>query len=411
MKGSEAPMKKIRERAFIQIVIIFLTLIIANLWKDPGMIELSAKAFLTVSIVFFIVMLVKVLKMKKDEQAAWAVNSFDDSLSVCITTVCKNEGETILNTVRHYMSFSDNVRFVLYDDHSTDGSFERLQEMMETYKGRLVLKKLKKRDIQIHPKAFAVEDAFNEIDCDYFLVIDSDTVISETDFNHAICAMINEKTDVLHITRRNNLKPCLPCQMGDKEELMNMGLQLLRLQPANFPGSGYFVRATLVRDFKYDEDSLSEDNYFLKAIKRKTDKIEFFLTLTASERAPETFGDFVKQRVNWLKLGIPYYLKQELSLMTLGNILFTLIFSALFNPFSPGLVFIASCTGVILGMQLAFAVALTHENPLKTLYHTLCYLLTIGYVLGFVYFWLQIMISAGKSRFAVKKNCMGENGV
>ncbi len=398
-------MEKIRKRAIIQLIIIVITGIFVNFWSDSEMMLLSIPAlFLTLGL-FFCLTLIKVYRQKRIEEAAYAANLFDETTTVCVTTVCKNEGETIIEAVKHYLRFSENVHFVLYDDHSTDGSFEKLEGLTEGYGGRFVLKRLKKKAFQIHPKAFAIEDAFNHVECDYFLVIDSDTRITKKDFNHAISAMNGRKTDVLHITRRNDLKACLPCKMADKEELMNMGLQLLKLQPANFPGSGYFVRSKIVKGFHYDQESLSEDNYFLKTIKKKTDRIDFFLTLSASERAPETFGDFLKQRFNWLKMGFPYYLTQELPLLTLGNILFTLIFSALFNPVSPGIALVAIVVGIITGMQLAFSVVLTRENPLKTVGHTVCYLLTIGYFVGFVYFYLQIMTALGRANFVIQKNC------
>lgn len=397
-------MNTIKIKAFVQILLLVAFGVIVNIWLIPGVLTISLILFLSAFALFFGITSFKVYHLKKYEEDTYAKISFDKTKMICITTACKNEGNTIIQTVKHYLNISENINFALYDDDSTDGSYEKLEKMVEQYDGRLILKKLKKRDIQIHPKAFAIEDAFNTVVCDYFLVIDSDSMITKTDFKKAISSMINRDIDLLHITRRSNKKTFLSEKIGEIEELMFTGFRFLKFQDSVFGGSGFFVDSSLVKDFKYDETSLSEDTYLNNQLKKRTDKIEFFLTLNSYERAPETLKSLLKQRYNWINMALPCFLEHELLQISVWNIMFIIMFVSLFNPLGIGFLLVALSSGILLGMELAMSIYVSDETLFGTFIYTLCYIFILGYCVFPIFFGIQFLIMLGKNSTKIRKN-------
>src|SRR6056297_3025521 len=184
-------MNKLKFRALLQICFFVSIGILVNLFIIPGIIKLSV-IILSVSFAFFfIITLVKANSVKKYEFDCYRSSPKDNLNKICVVTACKNEGDTIVNTVKHYLSLSDNIHFTLYDDSSTDGSYEKLKKLTLVYPKRFDLKRLIRRKLQIHPKAYALEDAFNSVECDYFLVIDADSKILAEDFSNSVKAIIN----------------------------------------------------------------------------------------------------------------------------------------------------------------------------------------------------------------------------
>jgi len=217
-------LSKLRIRALFQICFVIILGIIVNLFIVPGIIKFSG-ILLVISFSFvFIITFLKASSVKKYERSYYLSTPNKSLEKICVVTACKNEGDTIVNTVKHYLEMSDKIHFALYDDTSTDGSYEELQKLTKVYPKRFILKKLQKRNLQIHPKAFALEDAFNSVECDYFLVIDSDSIILEDDFSKSVNAIINDNIDLLHLTRSNDMKSNITNKMGEIEELMFLGL-------------------------------------------------------------------------------------------------------------------------------------------------------------------------------------------
>lgn len=401
--------KSIKGRAFIQLIIIVLTLVCLNIFVINGTVKVSIFLFFIMLPLSFLFTSVRIRSVKKYERESYANRPYDVSQEICIITACKNEGDTIINTVKHYLSFPENVKFVLYDDGSTDGSYKELITISEIYPERFILKPLKRREIHIHPKAFALEDAFETVNCDYFLVIDADSMISRSDFENAVAAIQSRDIDVLHITRRNTAKNNLTYGMSDVEELMFGVFRLLKIQSTIFEGSGFFVKSDLVSNFRFEEDSFSEDNYFYSQMKKKTDKIEFFYTLYSEERAADTLKQFIRQRINWFNMCIPFFMTHEFLNLIFWNILITAIALTVYNPFSMGLVLISIVAGIIFGLVSAVSLFLTPTNIFLTLLYSLCHTLMTQIILMPIFLGIQIKILFGKNRTEIDKNHMGKH--
>lgn len=400
MKG----LNKLRIRALFQICFVIILGIIVNLFIVPGIIKFSG-ILLVISFSFvFIITFLKASSVKKYERSCYLSTPNKSLEKICVVTACKNEGDTIVNTVKHYLEMSDKIHFALYDDTSTDGSYEELQKLTKVYPKRFILKKLQKRNLQIHPKAFALEDAFNSVECDYFLVIDSDSIILEDDFSKSVNAIINDNIDLLHLTRSNDMKSNITNKMGDIEELMFLGLRMINFQTSVFGGSGFFVRSKSVKGFRYNDSSMSEDTYLNSQLKKKSNKIRFFLTLYCHEKAPETFKNFYKQRFNWINMCIPYFLLHEFLQLAFWNFIFSIVFISLFNPFSIGFPLVTLCLATILALETAIAIIITKKNILKTMLHTLAYLLFTGYLVLGTFLWIQVLIMLGKDKVTFEKN-------
>ncbi len=245
-----------------------------------------------------------------------------ERLNIFIITVEKNEGKVILDTVDHYLSFPDNVKMRIYDDNSVDGTYERLIEKSRSYPGRIEIVRIKNTDKIIHPKGKGIEDAFHSIDADYFFVIDADSRVSFEDFKKGLYVARSQNIDVVHLARRNDTVKNIGYRIGDADELMMTGMKIIGLISWVFSGSGFFIKGEIAKKFNYEKKVFSEDTEMGKYLRDKGYKIEYFVTLSVHERAPSTLGKSFKQRINWLKMGIPHYLKEEKIAILLGNFVF-----------------------------------------------------------------------------------------
>ena len=325
-------------------------------------------------------------------------------IDCCIVVVVKNEGETIINTVKHYLSFPEKLLVLVYDDESTDNSIEMIKELGETAASSLEIRKLVKRDIFVHPKAFGTEDAFNSVESDLFLVIDADTIITHSDFIKAISALKNEHVDVLHIARRNDKKNTLIDHLADKEELMNMSFHLTKLNSNQFGGSGYFVKNKVIKGLKYHKGITSEDTYVLKYLRDKGAKIKFFYTLFAHERAPKSYKLLIMQRINWLNQSAPFYIRHYFCLTTFMHILLTLSVVGVFFPLSIGFIFSSAILSILFAIELSFAVKILKENVLNTIYYTFLFFLNLAIVLWPVYLFLLFKCLLSVTQHKIVKN-------
>ncbi|BBJ27239.1 glycosyltransferase [Athalassotoga saccharophila] len=308
-----------------------------------------------------------------------------ENLNVFIIVVEKNEGAVIFDAVDHYLSFPDNVKMRIYDDNSTDGTYEKLIEKSKEYPGRIDIVRLKKADRVIHPKGRGIEDAFHSIESDYFFIIDADSRVSFEDFKKGLFAAKNQNIDVVHLTRRNDTANNVGYRIGDADELMMTGMKIINLIPWVFSGSGFFIKGEVAKKFSYEKDVFSEDTEMGKYLRRNGYKIEYFITLPVHERAPSTLGKSFKQRINWLKMGIPHYLKEEKIAVLIGNFVFaSFTYLPIFIYSIPSLIVIG-LGGFIFGLVFTTLKIVGKKSFLQSVFDTFIYIAVEYVTFAFIY--------------------------
>lgn len=396
-------MISIQIRAIAQFVIIFFAvwLCVAVRVNSPLISILFASATF---IGFFLIMTRRLRASIQIEKASYLQNRFNEDIDICVFTVCFNENTTIMHTIDHYMSFPRNIEMVVYDNYSTDDTYDLLMEAKKRYGDRLTVQKLPKRDIFVHPKGLAREYAFNHVQTSIFVDIDADTRIEWEDFQRAISAMIGAGLDVIHLARRNDDKKILTYQLAEIDEWMQMGLKIMRLQPWVFSGSGYLIRKEIVKDFRYHPEAISDDHYLYKVVKEKTSKIAYFNTLFAHERAPQTMIAFIKQRINWLTHGIPYYLLHEWKAISLGTILFALTTVSFFIPSSIFFLVPLFLCSALLAMQIVINRLLLRESFLMKMIYTMLFLGITLFIFSGVYVYILFKVVFNINSISFRKN-------
>ncbi len=396
-------MKQIRIKAIGQLAISALSILLCAFTRYNHPLA-SAIFAIVVFLSILWIMTSRLVKKIRAEKSAYAVDHMDQSQKICVFSVCFNENTTIQQTIHHYMQFPANVHMVVYDNYSTDNTYELLMEAQKLFGDRLTIRKLPKKEIFVHPKGLAREHAFQTVDTDFFVDIDADTIIEWEDFRKAISAMISQEIDVLHFARRNDQKPLFTYRLAEVDEWMEMGLKVLRLQPWVFAGSGYIVRQSVVSGFSYHKTAISDDHYLFKKIKERTQRIEYFYTLFAHERAPETFKGFIRQRINWLTHGIPYYLLHEYMAISLGTLLFSLVVSSLFIFQSIFFLVPLGVVSTILAIEISFHSVLLKSSILKTIFYTFIFLFAMIFVFSVIYFYIIFKIIFNANKISFKKN-------
>lgn len=391
-------------KSFIQFLIIIISTLTAFLIADGTYFYYSIGIFFIIFFCYLAYLLQKINTQMLYEKNAYRFLISDEEMEICIIVVIKNEGETIINTVNHYLSFPKKVRILLYDDGSTDQTPQKLVKIAQKYPKRLEIRPLKKRDICVHPKAFALEESFNGHDAELFLVIDADTIISQSDFKKALSAIKNEQLDVLHIARRNNRKDCLVNHLADREELMNMVFQLTRLNTHQFSGSGFFVRESVVKGLVYSDGISSEDTYILEYVKKKSAKIKFFLSLFAQERAPKDYFHLIRQRQNWFNQSAPFYIKNFFFFITMVHILVSFAVVGLVVPISIGFLFVSVVLSVLLAIEIAVSVKVLEESITKTIFETLLMVVNMAFVVWPVYLFVLFKMVFCRFSISIHKN-------
>ncbi len=381
-----------------------MSTVIALIIVDYRFFVLSCFIMVTFFLLCFIYLLKRLDKQVKYEKSAYENLISEKDVDVCVVVVVKNEGDTIINTVRHYLAFPEKLQMVVYDDGSKDHSIERLRKIKSNYKKRLEIRSLVKREIYIHPKAFGMEDAFNSIESDIFMVIDADTIINHSDFLKAISALKNETIDILHLARRNDKKNSVIDHIADKEELINLGLYLTKVNDNQFCGSGYLIRSEIAKGLKYDDDITSEDTYLLKFARNKAANIKYFFTLFAHERSPKDYVSIIKQRINWLNQSTPFYFKNFYLLLTIGHILISFSVTGLLLPISFGFVFTSIILSFFLAVQLSISIKILKESFLKTIFYTLLLILNMSLVIWPIHVFLLFKHTFKHSSGKIVKN-------
>lgn len=249
-----------------------------------------------------------------------------------VSTVFKNEGETVVDTVKKYLSFKNPPKIVFYDDNSDDGSYEELKKIESKNAGHCIIKRLQRSKKILHPKGMGFEDLINNHDGDYYLILDADTLINEAEVETALNIMRERDLKVLHFTRRNDRSSDLVNHIADTEELFSAINQILGIFPWYFNGSGFIIRADVAKEMVYDEYSPSDDSQIGFFLRKNKIKVFNALSLYAHEKAPKTIKNFLKQHFSWTKGGIHHYLEKERFTIFPPAFISAYILFALFNP-------------------------------------------------------------------------------
>ncbi len=251
---------------------------------------------------------------------------------IIISTVFKNEGNTVVDTAKHYLDFTTKPKIIFYDDGSDDGSFQSLEKIETENECVFKIIRLEKTDKILHPKGMGFEDLIKNYGCDYYIIIDADTLIDEASVEKALRIMQKKNISVLHFTRRNDLSDEIANNIADTEELFSSINKLIGIFPWYFNGSGFIMKSEIARKMVYDDYSPSDDCQIGFFLRKNHIKVFDALTLFAHEKAPKSLSKLLKQHSAWTKGGIHHYMeKEKLTIFPLAFIS-AYFLSALVNP-------------------------------------------------------------------------------
>jgi len=348
----------------------------------PMWINFILFTIICISITFFVL---KKLHSKIEIEEELYKDSEWKELKIFVITVEKNEGKVILDAVDHYLSFPENVKMRIYDDNSTDGTYEKLLEKREKYHERLEILRIKSTNKVLHPKGIGVEDAFHSIEADYFFVMDADSIVSFEDFKKGLFIADRQKIDVVHLTRRNDTIESAGYRIGDTDELMMVAMKSINLIPWNFSGSGFFIKGDVAKTLHYGSSVFSEDTEIGRQLRDSNFKIEYLITLEVHERAPLTLRRSFSQRMNWLKMGIPHYLKEEKGAIFVGNFIFASFTYLPFFAFSISSTLAIGVGGFAFGLLLTVSKVLGKKSVFQSLLDVILYIVVEYITFAFIY--------------------------
>ena len=249
-----------------------------------------------------------------------------------VSTVFKNEGETVVQTLKEYLNFKNPPKVIFYDDHSDDGSFEALKAIETANSKQCIIKRLERSKKILHPKGMGFEDLINNHAGDYYLILDADTLVKEEEVEKALHIMRQNNLKVLHFTRRNDRSEDPANHIGDTEEISSTINKVLGIFPWYFNGSGFIIRADAAKQMAYDAYSPSDDSQIGLFLRKNKIKVFDTLSLYAHEKAPKTIGKLMKQHSAWTKGGIHHYLEKEKLTIFPAALISAYMLFALFNP-------------------------------------------------------------------------------
>lgn len=314
----------------IYVVVLIINLRF-NLYVTTGQFYISMLSAAFVVLFGSLFVIGRRLKFEEREfkNAVW--NKDND---IIVFLVEKNENETVLKTLNHYVKFPANVKIIVYDDSSDDGTFESLKEFEKKHPGRVEIKPLKKSDKILHSKGHAFESMMGECDADYYLVNDADTVIEFDGLKNMIYYMNSKKIDVVHTSRRNWNTGDSDNILADTEEMMMTLATVLKFNYWNFPGSGYVIGKKAAKKVKFGKYTPGDDTEVGRILRKNKCKVEFFLSVNAYEKAPTTYGGLFRQRSKWYKNTVHQFIEKEMATITLLSFFASNIFFFFVNPLS-----------------------------------------------------------------------------
>jgi glycosyltransferase involved in cell wall biosynthesis len=120
-------------------------------------------------------------------------------MSCSVIVPCRNEAGNIEDLVRRLPALSLNTEIIFIDGKSTDGTVEKIKEMIEKYKGikQIILLHQKVCD----GKASAVWQGFEAAQNEIFFILDSDLTVPPEDLPKFYRAIVQGKAAFVNGTR------------------------------------------------------------------------------------------------------------------------------------------------------------------------------------------------------------------
>ncbi|MEA1884500.1 MAG: glycosyltransferase family 2 protein [Thermotogota bacterium] len=295
--------------------------------------------FIFAGVVFFavhvvgVLMLIRTKQREKEMIQPGKTSLGGKNIELCI--VAKNEGDHLINVLKHYLSFPESFKICVYDDCSDDGSFEQLMDLASKWQGRLTVKRLERTDKILHPKGMGLESFIKETQAEILLINDADSLIDEADLEKAVSIMASNDYDVVHLSRRNDMNASLATKVSDTEEMNNSALKILGITHYCFPGSGILIKREAAQLVDYSDFIPGDDHEMGRQLQAARKKIYHCQTLFVHEKAPVNFRDFFQQRFKWCR-NIAYHLfEQETFGPYIQNLPSAFALFFLFGIFSP----------------------------------------------------------------------------
>ncbi|WP_036221709.1 glycosyltransferase [Mesoaciditoga lauensis] len=275
---------------------------------------------------------------------------------VLIFTVIKNDIISAKRFIEHYGRFPHNFHILVFDDNSTDGTYEYLLKAFKNVE----IRRLIRSGRVLHPKGEGFEIALKDEKSDFVFICDGDSLISLDDLNFLILTMEKEKLDYVSAQRRNIEKEKISYYSADINELfMSLMNEVVSIFGGSiFPGSGHLIRKESFKTFKYNDVCLSDDTYIGNWIAQHKKKGRRIYSASVMELAPEKFSVKLSQMLKWTKNGVLERIRSlSMGVLIQYFALFMIIFSFLFPKTYLALItygVLATLFGIILGMALSF---------------------------------------------------------
>ncbi len=228
----------------------------------------------------------------------------EPSLTVLIPAY--NSAAFIEDTINNILNSDypkDKLRIIVVDNGSTDDIGEKIKKF----------KAVKLIRTEVKGKAHALNIGIKEIQSEYALLLDSDTLIEEDLIRKCLAYFEDEKVGVVIPT----LKPYKPKKLIEKFQVVEYSVStFIRSLMSTYealpaaPACTMFKTEILKKTKGYDEGNLTEDLEMAFQVKKLGYNIYNAINATAYTIAPNTFKDVHRQRMRW-SYGTLYNLKKH----------------------------------------------------------------------------------------------------
>lgn len=140
-------------------------------------------------------------------------------MKIAIIIPAYNEELTIRDTILDFFKQKPNLFFVIVNNNSKDRTFEIASETLKSNSINGVVITEKRQG-----KGYAVRRAFQDIDADYFVMIDADTTYKACDLENMLAPVINNEADMTVGNRHFNSQYALE----NKRSFHNFGNNLVK---------------------------------------------------------------------------------------------------------------------------------------------------------------------------------------
>jgi cellulose synthase/poly-beta-1,6-N-acetylglucosamine synthase-like glycosyltransferase len=270
------------------------------------------------------------------------VGVFEPRVAVLIPAY--NEEKVIVRTVRSVMN-SDyrNMRIVVVDDGSKDRTFEVVRE---AYPRELASGKLTVLTKPNAGKAEALNFALQQLDEDFYVGIDADTVIAPDAVSKLVCHFADERVGAVAGNAKVGNKVNLWTRWQALEYITSQNFERRALDLFNVvtvvPGAiGAWRTAPVIKGGAYPVNTVAEDADLTMNLLEQGYKVIYEDRALAFTEAPTTMNGLMRQRFRW-SFGIlqavfkhkqAFRNNRAMGLFALPNILIFQILLPLVSPF------------------------------------------------------------------------------